>query len=723
MSTIGSASPQSDFYIPATASLAERRRWTLKQGDAFALFDHYGDIAAGGPEGLFYQDTRFLARSSLRIEGERPLLLSSMVQANNVALNVDLTNPDLIRDGEVLLTKDKVHLARALFLWDAACHELLVLRSFDTVPRTIRLALAFDADFADLFEVRGFKRTMRGKVSPSVRDSTLRFDYASLDGIARATEIRFAPAPMRLVPGRAEFELRLAPKARCSVFVTIGCLVDGAKETASVRARSFFSNLRRARHALARAEPGLLETSNGRVNEVIGRSLADTAMLITDTAHGPYPYAGIPWFSTVFGRDGIITAIQLLWLDPTLARGVLDVLAANQADRIDPTIDAQPGKILHEMRKGELAHLREIPFGRYYGSVDATPLFVVLAGLYWQRTGDRVTLERIWPNVKAALDWISRYGDLDDDGFIEYSGSASGKGLVNQGWKDSEDSIFHADGTLAEPPIALVEVQSYVYWAWQLAAELARDMGDSALASALLERARTLRVCFEQAFWCEDIGCYALALDGAKRPCRVRTSNAGQALLSGICDPQRAARVARLLFTPEMFNGWGIRTLHEAEARFNPASYHNGSVWPHDNALMALGLARYGRSEEVLRLTGDLFEAAFCVELRRLPELFCGFRRRRDKGPTSYPVACSPQAWAAATPLALLQACLNFSFDASHRTVRLAHPRLPRFLDWVKIRRLPVGEARVDLILERHGDSVAVDVLGREGQLEVSLVL
>ncbi|UKL13333.1 amylo-alpha-1,6-glucosidase [Dissulfurimicrobium hydrothermale] len=366
--------------------------------------------------------------------------------------------------------------------------------------------------------------------------------------------------------------------------------------------------------------------------------------------------------------------------------------------------------------------MREIPFSRYYGSVDATPLFVVLAGLYWQRTADRQTLEAIWPQIKAALEWIDRYGDIDGDGFVEY-GHRNTSSLVNQGWKDSEDAVFHADGRLAPPPIALAEVQGYVYLARQLASSMACSMGETALAATLEEKARNLREQFEEYFWCEDLQLYAFALDGNKHPCQVRTSNAGQVLFSGIADPKRAAKVTQTLFSPDLFSGWGIRTVGAQEARFNPASYHNGSVWPHDNAIIGFGLARYGHIKELLRLTSALFTAAAYMDLRRLPELFCGFRRHRDKGPTLYPVACTPQAWAAAAPFALLAACLGFEPHAALNKIRLQHPRLPEFIDWVRIKSLPIGNSYLDILLRRHGSDVAVNVLKRSGQAELEVIL
>jgi glycogen debranching enzyme len=414
--------------------------------------------------------------------------------------------------------------------------------------------------------------------------------------------------------------------------------------------------------------------------------------------------------------------MQILWLEPAVARGVLRFLAAHQAQDSDDAADAEPGKILHEMRESELARLGEVPFGRYYGSIDSTPLFVALAGLYWQRTRDRATLEAIWPNLRAALEWIERYGDRDGDGFVEY-GRRRASGLLNQGWKDSDDGVMHADGRLAEPPIALCEVQAYVYAAWRLAAQLAVDlMNDYPLSADLTLKAEKLRRRFEEAFWCEELGTYALALDGAKRPCEVRSSNAGQLLFTGIAAPEHAARVAQGLFEADFFTGWGVRTLSARERRFNPASYHNGSVWPHDNALIGLGLARYGRTQEALALTTALFDAASHMHLRRLPELFCGFERKRGKAPTLYPVACAPQAWAAGAVYMLLEACLGVTIDGPEQRIRFTYPRLPGVLETVWISNLRVGHGLVDLELRRHGEDVGVNVLRRDGAVEVILV-
>jgi glycogen debranching enzyme len=729
------------FQIAAVSSLQAGRPQALKQGDTFAVLDRSGDVVAGpdSPEGLFHRDTRHLSRFTLTLAGKQPLLLSSTLRDDNVALTCDLTNPDLVLGG-AMVEHDLVHLRRTKLLWNGAGHERLAIRSFAHQPLRLELEIAFAADFADLFEVRGTNRARRGTLHPPERqgDAAVVLSYTGLDAVRRATALRFDPAPARLDADRAVFALDLPPGGRALLFIETCCAAEAPDEPDAARSpksagpktvesrasggERFMAALHGARRAMrtASSRSAAVETSNALFNEVLRRSVSDLYMLVTQTGEGAYPYAGIPWFSAPFGRDALITALQTLWTDPLIARGVLAYLAANQATATDPAADAEPGKILHEVRQGEMAELGEVPFRRYYGSVDATPLFVVLAGAYLDRTNDLDTLRALWPHIESALAWMDTRGDRDGDGFIEYY-RMTGKGLQNQGWKDSHDSIFHADGTLAEGPIALCEVQAYAFAARRAAADVAQRLGHAGRAAALRERAETLRQRFEAAFWCEDIGTYALALDGAKQPCRVRTSNAGHALFAGIAAADRARRVASQLLGSASFSGWGIRTVASGEARYNPMSYHDGSVWPHDNALIGMGFGRYGMRREAARVLEALFDASGYVDLRRLPELFCGFPRRRAQGPTLYPVACAPQAWAAVTPLGLLQACLGIGFDPASRAVTFDRPLLPAFLDEVILHGLAVGDARVDLTLRRAGDQVGLTVLANRGDARVIL--
>jgi glycogen debranching enzyme len=712
--------PEAPFYIPATGP-ATRPRRTLKHNDTFVVLDSHGDIgaSAGGPDGLFHCDTRFLSRLELLLNGMQPLSLGSSVRDDNTLLTVDLTNPDVYIDDRLVLAKDTLHVVRTIFLWSDTAYHRLAIRNHGDEPVELDLTMLFDSDFADLFEVRGLRRKHRGLMGRHLTPpASIVLSYRGLDAKLRQTMLSFEPPPNELTATSAAYRLVLAPKQSQAIVCTIGCgMPEPPKPVSMPRA---MRAVHRHRRTIAQ-NAATVETSNDLFNEVLCRSMADLHMLMTDTPQGRYPYAGIPWYSTTFGRDGLITALQMLWLDPQIAKGVLRRLAAFQARSDDRASDAQPGKVLHEMREGEMAALHEVPFGLYYGSVDATPLFIMLAMLYAERTGDDATLKELWPAIEAALAWIDGPGDPDGDGFIEYH-RATEQGLANQGWKDSHDAIFHADGRLAEGPIALAEVQGYVFGAKSLAARGADRLGWSDRARKLRAEADLLAQRFDASFWCPEIDTYALALDGDKQPCRVRSSNAGQVLFTGIARPERARRVADGLLRPQFFSGWGIRTIANTEARYNPMSYHNGSIWPHDNALIALGLARYGFKRSIERLFKGLFEAATYMEMRRLPELFCGFQRGRGRGPTLYPVACAPQAWASATPFTLIEASLGLQFDPIANEIRLHNPRLPAFLDEVMLRNLQIREAGVDLKARRHANDVSVEILERRGHVRVSVV-
>jgi glycogen debranching enzyme len=705
------------YYILATSITADENDRVLKQGESFAVFDRFGDIKpiGLGDEGFFHEGTRFLSDLRLRIGGERPLLLGSTARRDNSRLAIDLTNPDMELGGR-LVRNGTLHMSRTKVVWQGAIHERLVIRNFDDEEVRLPLALRFGADFADIFEVRGITRTERGELlEPQVEDGSIVLRYIGLDERRRTTRMTFSQAPDRMTGRGIEYRCELAPGRAVELELQVACETDAPAPRVT-----FSTALEQVKEELRGrfGESARVRSSSELFDAWLDRSLADVVMMTSNTDHGPYPYAGVPWFSTVFGRDGIITALQMLWVQPSLARGVLRFLAATQATADEPEHDAQPGKIIHEMRGGEMAALGEIPFGRYYGSHDATPLFVILAEAYHRQTGDGELIRELWPSIEAALAWLDGPADPDGDGFVEYA-SRTPAGLAHQGWKDSNDAVFHADGRLADGPIALVELQAYAFAARRAAALLATAIGEPKRASDLEAQAETLRSRFETAFWDERLGTYGIALDGDKQLCRVRTSNPGHVLWAGIAAPERARRVADELMSDAIFSGWGIRTVAAGQARYNPMSYHDGSIWPHDNGIAALGLARYGYPNHAARILQGLFEASRHFDLERLPELFCGFSRRPGEGPTRYPVACSPQAWAAGSVFMLLEACLGLVVDGPGHSLTLSNARLPLFLDRLQVENLRVGEATVDINVERQRHGVGVEVVERHGSVSV----
>ena len=709
-----------EFYILAPEVPVPERTFVLKHDETFGLFNDFGDIAAGArhEEGLYHQGTRFLSRLALKLAGGRPLLLSSAVRRDNLLMGVDLTNPDIYLGGDMMLPRGSLHIYRSKLIWGGVCYEHLHVRNFTRRPLDISLSLEFSADFADIFEVRGEERRQRGQLHrPRVSENAAELAYQGLDGVARRTLIECQPRPQRLAGSELQLAAHLEGRSEQVFEIKVTCVLE-AQHPAPI---SFQAALARAEHSRASGSRLVcgVETSNDQFNAWMSRSAADLNMLLTETSSGLYPYAGVPWFDTTFGRDGIIAALECLWLAPQISRGVLSFLAATQATRDQPERDSEPGKILHEARRGEMAALGEVPFGCYYGSVDATSLYVVLAGAYWRRTDDLEFIETIWPNICAALTWIERYGDRDGDGFIEYQ-RRSPHGLLQQGWKDSSDSVFHADGRIAEGPIALCEVQAYTYAARLAAAEIAQALGHDDMARTLREQAHALRERFRARFWCPELGLYALALDGYKEPCRVRASNTGHCLFSGIAAPEHAESIARILGQDTFFTGWGVRTLADREMLYNPMAYHNGSVWPHDNAVIAAGVSALPAKDLAVRILSAQLDASTYFESSRLPELFCGFRRREGKAPTSYPVACSPQAWSAGAVFAMLQACLGLTIDAASRQVAFRYPRLPPRVERVSLRNLTVGDGSVDLTLYRYSGAVGLNVDRRSGKLDVA---
>ena len=708
------SSVKQQYYIPTESAPTDERTRVLKYGKMFAVFNRHGDIEPTGlkEQGLFFEGTRFLSQLELYLGNVRPLLLSSTIKEDNSVFIGDLANVDLCRNGTVSIPRGTLHVLRTQFLWEDACYQKYEVFNYGLTPVDIPVQILFAADFADIFEVRGVHRKKKGRFLPADFDSgSVLLGYEGLDGKLRRTCLRCMPQPTKISGSCFEFIAHLQPRAHATFTVTVACEIG-----ADVHPHVFESawNQSQAAHLI----DSKMASSNQEFNEWMQRSHSDVQMMVLGNPERHYPYAGVPWFSTVFGRDGIITAMQYLWVDPAIARGVLAYLAATQATEVSAESDAEPGKILHEMRKGEMAALREVPFACYYGSVDSTPLFVMLADAYHRRTGDREFIEHLWPHLERAVHWIDKYGDADGDGFVEYS-RHSPDGLVQQGWKDSHDSIFHADGSAADAPIALCEVQGYVFAAKRGAARIAAILGKQEQAETWECEANKLRERFHKAFWCPDLSTYAIALDGNKQPCRVRTSNAGHCLFTGIADPQISHALASQLLGPDFFSGWGIRTVARGQARYNPISYHNGSIWPHDNAIIAAGLSRYGFKHFAGDVLSGMLDTSKFMDLHRMPELFCGLNRRAGEGPTLYPVACAPQAWAAGCIFMLVQACLGLCFNADKKQIHFDGAYLPETIPQLWIRDLKLGNSSVDFYVERRMDMVRLQVLDKCGDVEI----
>ncbi len=695
----GAATPPDADEGPQAA--ADGRQYVLKHGDMFMVADAIGNVS-GPSEGLFYNDTRMLSTFELCVGGRALSLLGAAVGQDNVTFQANLTNKPLPPIGGTATPEGIIHVERTRILWQVRLYERIRVTNYGRGDSAIDLRLALGADFRDMFEVRGIQRRARGKSSAACLSAhAVEFHYVGLDDIARASVIALSIDPTLIDASGMTIDVALAPGQTVDFYVEVG--VEHAARPCEDRFRNAMASARAQERGLR--ETGTAIETNGRLfSEWLGKSRADVALLTTELDTGPYPYAGIPWFSTAFGRDAIITSLQMLWLDPSLARGVLRFLAANQATETSKFHDSAPGKIMHEMRKGEMVHLGELPFARYYGGVDTTPLFVVLAGAYAERTGDLALIDALWPNLLAAMAWVE--GASNADGFLAYARGAS-TGLANQGWKDSEDSVFDAAGDDVVGPIALCEVQGYAFAAHKALADLAARRGAADAGADWAAKAERLRLAVEAKFWLDDLGTYAEALDGEGRPCAIRTSNPGHLLYCRLPSAARAAGVARMLNGASFNSGWGIRTLAAGESRYNPMSYHNGSIWPHDTAICAAGMANYGERTNVVRLLNNSFEAAVKYEMR-LPELMCGFERREGEPPIGYPVACRPQAWASGSAFMMLQAVLGLTIDAWRGVIHIDRPSLPLGIDRLTLRHIAVGERTIDLTFQKADDRTAV---------------
>ncbi len=705
------------YYILASEVAADLPKLVLKHDEAFLVTNRRGDLPnlPHAEFGFYVDGTRFLRRLELRLHGHRPLVLNAGVSEDAAQAAVDLTNPDVALGPQVLLPGRSLRIARRLTVHGTQLYQQLLVEAFNREPLDLSLSVHFAADFVDVFEVRGHPREHRGRILPPVVDgASVRLAYRGLDHVTRTATLTFSPPPDRLDETDAEYRLSLAPGTTTELIT----VVDAAAAAAPPPRVLAYGEALRRRRAVAGRLGGAEVRSNHDLFEVwVQRSRRDLHLLLTETPDGFVPYAGIPWYVAAFGRDALITALQVLPFEPTIAAGTLRFLARHVGRADDAFTDQEPGKIIHELRRGEMAACREIPFVPYYGSVDATPLFLILLAEYWKWTADVALAHELWPAAEQVLEWMLLSADAHG-GYLTYA-RRSPRGLVNQGWKDSHDAIMHASGHLAEPPIALAEVQGYQYAALLAAAEMAEALRVSGRAPALRERARRLRDRFEADFWLPDEAYYALALDRAGQPCRVISSNAGHLLWTRLISESRAHIVARRLMADDMFTGWGVRTLARGERLYNPMSYHNGSVWPHDTAIAAVGMRRYGFADPFITLSTGLFEAVLQFENMRMPELFCGFPRVDGYGPTQYPVACSPQAWAAGVVFMLIAAMLGLSPDAADNQLTLNRPRLPGWLAWIELRDLQLRSSRLTLRASQGQDGAAIEMLSRNGDAEL----
>ncbi|CAN5199515.1 amylo-alpha-1,6-glucosidase [soil metagenome] len=686
----------------------------LKDADTFLVADGWGDLK-GGADGLFDHDTRLLSRFVMTAGMARPSRLSSGVSRDNVYFTAHGTNRPLPPMGGRSAPAGVLHIERRRFVWDRRMFERVRVTNHGIEDVLLPLAFDFGADFADIFQVRGTLREKRGELHTPTHDGRrVTFRYTGLDNVERTSCLSFSEPPARLNSSRAEFMFSLPQGRRIDLYIECGGEACTTPDKTRWRENAVAARLAMRRRR--RRGASLRGMSSHLFNAWLDQSRADMALLTTDLPTGPYPYAGTPWFSTPFGRDGILSAWQMLWLDPSLARGVLTYLAKRQATEVSAYRDSAPGKIMHETRGGEMSALHEVPFGLYYGGVDTTCLFVALAGAYLRRTGDLDLIRSLWPNLIAATEWMRDYGDSNGEGLIDYQRGAE-TGLSNQGWKDSEDSIFHRDGRFPKGPIALLEVQGYAYAAWLAMADMGSQIDDSR-APAWAQRAEDVRVLVEDQFWMEDEGFYAIALDGDGEQVRSIGSNAGHLLFTGLPSAARAAAVTRRLLSSEFRSGWGLRTLAKGQARFNPMSYHNGSVWPHDTSLGVAGMARYGERDAVGLITGEIYSAASHFNMR-LPELFCGFEREAGEPPIAYPFACLPQAWAAGSAFLMLQASVGIGIDAGDKVISIVNPTLPTAVERLSLTNLHVGDARVDLDFHRMGDTVMVLPRNKVGEVKI----
>jgi len=707
--------------IPFIIVDIREKRLAIKEGDQFLYTDFQGNIMADNTCGLgFYaQDTRFLSCWELYLNDRKPIPLSTSANRDYMA-HIELTNADIIENGELIIPQETINIRRLRVIGNGLM-ERVRLKNYNAFPVNLHLQVAFYADFADIFEVRGFQRLERGQLFKSkLTGDTLVLAYLGRDNVLRQSRISFSSVPdsWEATYNKVKVDYLISLKSHGRRMINFYIIPQiGPVKKKIPKFNVAISGLRRNYNAWEQACTKF-GTGNDIYNNVIDRGRADIRALITATDTGSIISAGIPWYVAAFGRDALITAIQTMILNPEPARNTLEMLALFQGRVEDPWRDEQPGKILHEIRRGELARLNEIPHTPYYGSVDSTPLFLLAMSEYYKWTGDLDFIRSHEKNLQAALGWMDKYGDMDGDGFIEYQ-RRSERGLINQGWKDSYDAVIHTNGEMAKGAIALIEVQAYVYYAKKRLSLIYTDLGNVNLASKLKKEAAKLKKIFNERFWMEEEEYFALALDGDKKQVKTITSNPGQALWSGIVDEDKAEKVIKRLLAPDMFSGWGIRTVSKQARNYNPMSYHNGSVWPHDNAIIIRGLKRYGFEEQAEIVATGMFEAATHHAYNRLPELFCGFTRRGNNWPVEYPVACVPQAWASGSMFMILQSILGLTPDAPSSILYVNEPRLPPWLNYVKLSDFRIGDSRLTITFNRQDGVTGFTVPKKEGKLRI----
>ena len=689
---------------------------TLIDGKTFSATSVSGDIyPPGSPDvGFFHDDTRFLSQLELRIGGHRTVVLSSATE-KTFSAQIELTTGNITLRDSFDLPENTVHIRREQLLASEIFFDRMTFENFNLTPVDFTVEMLLDADFVDVFQVRGVARKEHGQYyQPVVSKDGIAFYYRGLDGVMRETLIQVSPTPTEIRERVVRWELRLEPLKRVEIDLNVTPFVEGHKSRAQVYEKDHQLRQRRANFERWEAASTSFETDNDVLDALLKTAVGDFHALQIPDGDQHIIAAGIPWFATIFGRDSIIAAYQSLFLNPQLAIDTLRVLARYQGKEYNDWRDEEPGKILHEYRAGEMTRHGEMPFGPYYGSIDATPLFLILLSETFNWTANEELVEELLPNAYAALEWIDKYGDLDDDGFVEYQ-RRSPKGLVNQGWKDSWDANVHRDGTIAKTPIALCEVQGYVYDAKYRMSSLLRTFGDVKTGDRLKRESAELAKRFDRAFWVPSRGFYAMALDAEKKPLEVISSNPGHLLFTRIINKERARVVTNRLMRDDMFSGWGWRTMSREERVFNPLSYHRGSVWPHDNSIIAHGMAVNDMREGALRILTSLYQAASYFRDYRLPELFCGVQRREYDEPVHYPVSCSPQAWASGAMFLILCSVLGMHPSAPRKELNIINPQLPEWMDQLRIRNLRIGASRVGLDFTRRGDRTFCNVVDVEG--------